>query len=194
MQMSRAFLKHSALITGTLLLAATCHGVQAGYEYDWVGGAPGYSGKIFLDAPSSAASPTGGTLADVLPGSYVTTPLGNSPIFDQPLTATFIGSMQWDQTHISGMFLLFDSTTPIINPYYGLPTVVAAQAGYFGVGNSIQNGVMYGGSYNDSPAHDDLTGHWQIVDTPEPTSFALAGLGCMAFIMFQHRVKRARRA
>ena len=194
MQMSLAFLKPTGLAVGMLLSAATCYGGQPSFEYDWTGGSPGYSGQIFLDAPSSALSPTGGTIADVLPGSSVTTPLGVFSIFNPQLSATFISSMHWDQTHITGMFLLFNSPTPIINPLFGLPTVTAAQAGYFGVGNSIQNGAIFDSSYNDFPPGDDHSGQWLIVPAPEPTPFALAGLGCLAFMVFQHRAKRVGRA
>ncbi len=194
MQMSLTFPKFAALTTGILLLAAASHGAQGSYEYDWIGGAPGFSGKIFLDAPTSAASPTGGTIADVLPGSYLTTPLDNFSLFNGPLSSEFIGTMQWDQTHISDMFLLFDSATPVTNPAYGLPAVACAQAGYFGVANGLEAGVIEeSGAFATAFANDDFSGQWELAAAPEPTSFALAGLGGMALMVFQRRAKRADR-
>lgn len=182
-----SFLKLSALTACTLLLAATCQATVGSFEYDWVGGAPGYSGKIFLDAPTSAASPTGGTLADVLPASYLTTPFGNFSLFDQPVSSTFLNAVQWDQTHISVMFLIFDSPNPVTYPYYGGPTVALAQAGTFGVANGLEDGAINNGAFATLFSTDDFTGHWQVVAAPEPTSIALAGFGCMVFLVFRLR-------
>src|SRR4051794_30502713 len=48
------------------------------FEYDWTGGAPGYSGKLFLNMQQSP--PTGGSIANVGPGSFIGTPGGEFTI------------------------------------------------------------------------------------------------------------------
>ena len=154
---------------------------QGVYEYDWIGGSLGYSGRIFLNAPSSASAPDGGTVADVLAGSYLTTPLGNYPILDTALSLHFGGwpsSLQWDQTGITAMYLFFDSTNVILDPsYYDLPSVALADVRWYDVQNGLEVAVVQGSTVGTGYANDDFSGQWLSVQTPEPTTSALAGLG-----------------
>lgn len=48
------------------------------YEYDWTGGAPGYSGQIVLNTDTSPSG--GGTLANIVSGSITTPTFGTFPI------------------------------------------------------------------------------------------------------------------
>jgi hypothetical protein len=151
------------------------------YEYQWVGGQPGFSGQLFLDAPSSASAPHGGTDADLLPGSFVSTPLGTFSVLDKGLDASFgaAGAMSWDASQISLMWLFFQPTTTIINPGYGLPAIGSAQTGEAGVGNAIEVGSLVGG-FGTVYAYDDFTGHWAAVPVPEPSAMSLILLGAAA--------------
>ena len=161
------------LLAGTIAHAANSPLI---YEYDWIGGKPGFSGKIFLDAPSSALAPHGGTDADVLPGSFVATPLGTFSILDKGLDSAFgpAGIMIWDESHISMMWLFFQPASPINNPAYNLPAIGSALAGDYNFGDAIEVGSLVGG-YGTGFAYDDFSGHWLAV--PEPATFLLLGLG-----------------
>jgi hypothetical protein len=55
-----SLLKLVALIVCSLLESGPRLGAQGTYEYDWVGGQPGFSGELFLDAPSNASAYWGG--------------------------------------------------------------------------------------------------------------------------------------
>ncbi len=166
------------------LFQVTLLDAQAGiYEYEWIGGQPGFSGLMLLDAPSSASAPHGGTDADVLPGSFVSTPLGTFSVLDKGLDASFgaAGVMSWDASQISLMWLFFQSTTPINNPAYGLPAIGSAQTGEEGVGNAIEVGSLVGG-FGTAFAYDDFTGHWAAVPVPEPSAKSLIFLGAAAVL------------
>ena len=131
MKNNYSLLEITMLAAFTLMAFGPCLEAQI-YEYDWIGGEPGYSGKIFLDAPSSTSAPDGGTIVDVLAGSYLTTPLGDYANFDSAfstLTAPWSPDVLWDQTHIIDMVLFFKPTTPINSPIYGGPTEALAQGG-----------------------------------------------------------------
>ncbi len=168
----------AALAVFTLFQVTFQNASAAIYEYDWVGGQPGFSGKIFLDAASAASAPHGGTDADVLPGSFVSTPLGTFSVLDKGLDAAFgpAGVMSWDASHISMMWLFFQPTTPINNPPYGLPAIGSAQTGVDGVGNAIEVGSLVGG-YGTVFAYDDFSGQWAAVPVPEPSAASLILLG-----------------
>jgi hypothetical protein len=187
------FFKFAVLSTGLLPVAVVCQATNI-YEYDWLGGEPGYSGKIFLDAPSSTSAPNGGTLLDVLAGSYLTTPLGNYPIFDSAfsaLTAPWAPDVVWDQTRIIDMALFFKPTTAINDPIYGQPTEALAQAGYFGVNNGLENVMTQsGGGWSTPSIRADYSGQWLAVPVPEPATFALATLGIGAARVLRHDARR----
>jgi hypothetical protein len=149
------------------------------YEYDWIGGQSGFHGQIFLDAPTSATAPHGGTFADVLGGS-LTTPLGTFPIYNPTLSSSFFVPVAWDQTRISLMDLFFEPTSPILNPVYGLPAVGQAQVNFQGVQNGLETSVLpLNGGVATAFVYDDFSGQWLAV--PEPSAltlgiFGLAGL------------------
>jgi hypothetical protein len=146
------------------------------YEYRWTGGQAGFSGSIFLDAGSSAWAPYGGTDADVLPGSFVTTPLGTFSILDKGLNSAFgpAGTMIWDESRIIFMWLFFQPASPINNPAYNLPAIGSAYANDFNGERAILVGSLDGG-YGTGFAFDDFTGQWLAI--PEPASLLLLGLG-----------------
>lgn len=158
------------------------------YEYSWIGGQSGFSGKILLDADSSALAPYGGTDADVLPGSFVTTPLGTFSMLDKGLDSAFgpAGVMIWDESHIILMWLFFQPTSPINNPAYDLPAIGSAYEddfipNFFGVPG--EGGIVVGsmvGGYGTGYAYDDFSGHWLAV--PEPATLFLLGLGSLALL------------
>lgn len=173
--------KLAAFTVFTLFQVTLQNASAAIYEYDWVGGQPGFSGKIFLDASSSASAPNGGTDADVLSGSFVSTPLGTFSVLDKGLDAAFwpLGAVSWDASHISMMWLFFQPTTPINNPGYNLPAIGSAQTGVDGVGNAIEVGSLVGG-YGTVFAYDDFSGHWAAAPVPEPSAASLILLGAAA--------------
>ena len=155
------------------------------YEYDWTGGQPGFSGKIFLDAPSSGVAPHGGRDSDVLPGSYVMSPFGTFSILNTGLDAAFGfgGVVIWDANHILGMDLFFNSPRPINNPFYNLPAIGHARADTFDSQNIIEIGSLAGG-FASVFSMDDFTGQWLAAPVPEPSAAAIlmiagavAGLG-----------------
>jgi len=159
-----ALLKLAVWIAGVWLPAAL-PAAQTYYEYDWVGGQPGFSGKIFLDAPASATALHGGTAADVLPGSYLATPLGYFPLFDATLSSSFYPTVQWDATNINTMLLFFEPTNLIIHPAYDLPALGLAQTGYQGVQNGLEASVLSESGYATAFAYDDFSGTWQFTVT-----------------------------
>jgi hypothetical protein len=145
------------------------------YEYDWVGGQPGFQGQIFLDAPTSATAPHGGTYADVVGGSLTTT-LGTFPIYSPTVSSTFFIPVGWDQTHITLMDLFFEPTSQIINPAYGLPAVGQAEVNFQGVQNGLETTVLpANGGTATAFAFDDFSGQWLAV--PEPSTLALGIFG-----------------
>jgi len=157
--------------------------IGSSFEYDWTGGQPGFSGKIFVDAPSSTLALHGGTDADVLPGSYLTTPLGTFSVLNMGLDAAFgapASSTTWDPTHIIYMNLFFDSTSPINNPAYNQPAIGAAVASPFSFPNSaLEVGSIVGG-FGTAFFEDDFTGHWLAAPVPEPSILPMLFLGCVA--------------
>ena len=92
------------------------------YEYDWVGGQPDFSGRIFLDAPSSPVE--GGTLNDIL-FATATTPYG---------TFTF------DPANLTGFASVIPSTA-----FTWTPTAITEMRFAFWNGN-IQNWMWVGPS------------------------------------------------
>jgi hypothetical protein len=192
----KAALVTFAALAACMLLVVPSVGALPIYEYDWLGGQPGFSGKLFLDAPSSGSAPNGGTVADVLEGSYLTTPLGNYPIFDSTfsyLTTPWVPDVIWDQTHIIDMVLFFKPTTPIYAPIYGQPTEAVAQVGYFGMPEGLETTIVQsGGGWFVPYAEKDSTGQWLAVPVPEPATFTLAALGVAALMVFRHRAKVGR--
>ncbi len=163
------------------------------FEYDWVGGRAGFAGKIFFDAPSSTGAPHGGNDADVLPGSFVQTPLGVFSILNLGLDAAFGApgsSASWDATHIGFMTLFFDSPIPINNPAYGQPAIGNAVVNPFsGPANAVQVGSLVGG-FGTAFFEDDFTGQWLAAPVPEPSAIAVLSLGAGA-ILTRRRQRRA---
>jgi hypothetical protein len=151
------------------------------YEYEWIGGQTGFSGEIFLDAPSSALAPNGGRDTDVLPGSFLSTPLGTFSVLDTGLDASFgaAGAMSWNSSQITVMWLFFQPTTPINNPAYNKPAIGAAIVGEEGVGNAIEVGSLVGG-FGTAYAFDDFSGQWLAAPVPEPAIASLILLGAIA--------------
>jgi hypothetical protein len=174
---SVALMMFAALFLSPLSLQAS----TPAYEYDWVGGKPGFSGKILLDAPSSALALHGSTDADVLAGSFVATPLGTFSVLNLSLDAAFgpAGHMSWDPSQITQMWLFFDSTTPINNPGYNQPAIGSALAGDPTYGSAIEIGSLVGG-YGTAFGFDDFSGHWAAAPVPEPPSSVLILLAALA--------------
>ncbi len=167
--------------------------VVASYEYDWTGGKPGYSSKIFLNAPSSAQAADGGRDADVLPGSYMTTPFGTFSIMDYGLNAAFGfgGLMIWDQTHIIAMDLFFQPVSSINNPAYNQPAIGHARANTFNNEDALEVGSLVGG-FGPAFFMDDFTGHWLPAPVPEPSVFAVLFLGAGAALSRRQKVRGIR--
>jgi hypothetical protein len=154
------------------------------FEYDWVGGQPGFSGQIFLNAPSSSLAADGGSDADVLPGSFVATPLGTFSLLNHGLDTAFDppgNAMIWDQTHVLYMNLFFDPVTPINNPAFGSPAIGNALANvFYPPNNAVEVGSLAGG-FSTAYFEDDFAGQWLAV--PEPPPAVLLGVfGVMAGI------------
>lgn len=182
MKSNFSFLNLATLVVLTLMAFGARLGAQI-YEYDWIGGESGFSGKIFLNAPSSASAPDGGTIADVLTGSYLTTPLGTFNIFDSAYsqeTYPIRQNLAWNQTHITVAMLFFKSPTVVYDPYFGWPAEGVAQVGW-GVANGLENAVVEGGgAWATQTAEDDFSGQWLAV--PEPTTFMLMATGVLALV------------
>ena len=174
-----------------LFIEASLEAQSAGYEYDWVGGKPGYSGTIFLDAPSYASAPNGGTVADILAGSYLTTPLGTYSVLDAADSwgvASWVPNLLWDQKKITAIFAMFQPTDPILDPSFYLPSVAVAQVQWFGAGNEIEVGSMpFPRTFETDFGNDDLTGQWLAVPVPEPSTLALAGFGAALSLCFRSK-------
>ena len=160
------------------------------YEYDWTGLQPGFSGKIFLNAASSALALDGGSDADVLPGSFVATPLGTFSILDRGLDGAFGygGLMNWDTSSIHAMDLFFQPVSPIINPPYGLPAIGLAHAGNNVVnsGDALIVGSLVGG-FGTVFSEDDFTGHW--IAVPEPSGISMLAIGLVAMLSRHRRFR-----
>ena len=182
------------LLGAALLFQANVYSAPSAaiaYEYDWTGGQSGFSGKIFLNAPTSASSPDGGTDADVLPGSYIATPFGTFSILDHGLDAAFGfgGLMIWDASAIQAMDLFFQPATPLINPVYNLPAIGHTRADVFDNQYAIEVGSLAGG-FATAFFMDDFSGHWLIAPAPEPTAAAILALAGGVLVLkrrFNHR-------
>lgn len=185
MKNNSSFLKLTTLAAFTLIAFAGILEAQI-YEYDWIGGQPGFSGKLFLDAPSSASAPHGGNVADVLPGSYLTTPIGSYTIFDFTYSSSYFSTVSWDQSHVSLAMLFFQSTTTIYDPYFGLPSEGETQVGVLGVTSGIQIIIRESnGGFATQTHEDDYSGRWLAVPVPEPATFAFAAIAVAALIVFR---------
>ena len=189
MKHNLSFLKSITLLAFTLAFGT---GLEAQiYEYDWIGGEPGFSGKIFLDAPSSASAPHGGTVADVLTGSYLTTPIGTYPIFDSAYSSVYSSVVSWDQTHIITAVLFFQPTTTIYDPYFGQPSEAETQVGALGVASGIQIIIRESnGGFATQTHEDDYTGRWLAVPVPEPSTIILVAVAAAVFIVFRYLLSR----
>ncbi len=194
MKTELAFVKLAAVLSLALGLATTRLAAQGSFEYDWMGGAPGFTGKIFLDASASAGAPNGGSQADVLPGSYLVTPLGNFPVYDPASTfalSPYPGNVRWDASQITLMFLIFGATNAIAYPVYGQQAVGAAVVGSTGVTQGVETGVLpTGGGFQTIKATGDFGGQW--LAAPEPSTLALTGLGAAAWLGYRRRVMSGR--
>ena len=107
--------------------------------YTWKGGAPGYSGTIVLDSPSS----TGGSVSDIV--SWVQ----STPLFLNVADLSLVGSdapFTWNSSEITSMDIF---TT---NFFFG-PNLEAAA----GVGGNVL-------AINDLILQEDTTGSWKAPD------------------------------
>lgn len=165
------------LLAAVAFLQVALAGATGIYTYEWIGGQPGFSGQIILDAPSSAAALHPGTDGDVLPGSYVTTPLGTFNVLDRALDAEFgAGAPFWDESRISVISLFFDASGPVGNPYWGQPAVGSASIGFFNPGGMVAVfTIMSNGSIASAYVNDDLTGQWLAVPEPSGNLFLVWG-------------------
>jgi hypothetical protein len=173
-----------AVIIACAWLPASCFGVVTPpFEYDWTGGAPGFSGQLFLNAPSSALASDGGSVNDVLAGSYLTTPLGTFSILDPGDSSAFDGQLLWNQQGISIMWLFLQPTTPIsYGPTGGTPAMALAEAGIHGVDFSLEVGSLINGGFTTAYASDDFGGQWLAAPAPEPASLALLSAGAILLL------------
>jgi hypothetical protein len=148
-----------ALIACVLLMTLAKLGAQGAFEYDWVGGKPGFSGKIFLNAPSSASALDGGTMSDILPGSYLSGPLDYYYILDTSLTELYGGpnpNLQWNQTRITFMAIFFEANYP--------SSVGQALANTFGHPEAIMTGYYSSSTgFVYENGDFDTTGQWLAV-------------------------------
>ena len=121
-------------------------------------------------------------MADVLPGSYLTTPLGNYPIFDSAYSQEYTPTFVWDRNQIVDMCLFFQPTSPIYDPYlFGLPSEAMAIVGYYGFTTGIGNIVrVSGGGWDTYNPRNDYSGQWLAV-VPEPSFSSAAGLTLFLF-------------
>jgi hypothetical protein len=89
-----------------LLFAAFAVTGRANQEYDWTGGAPGFSGSIVLDSNSN----TNGTLADIV-SVVITDPEHTFDVVPGSFLDSFDGTeaFSWNPSQITGMSILFDS-------------------------------------------------------------------------------------
>ncbi len=102
--------KTHAVTMGVLLVGASLPVLGGNYEYDWVGGKPGFSGKIILDAPVSPLG--GGSAADII-SIQVTTPINgtlsypSAEIGDDAFYgwATYSGQFTWNSQQITSMLV-----------------------------------------------------------------------------------------
>jgi hypothetical protein len=163
----------------TLLQVGSVVYADGVYEYRWVAIKPGFSGSIFLDAPSSATAPHGGNHDDILPGSFVTTPLGTFTILDKGLDDSFgpMGYMIWDESRIILMESFFQSTSPINYPYYDQPAIGSARADEFDNDGWVVSGCLAAGGFAILHPYADYAGHW--VAVPEPATLVLVGVGAI---------------
>lgn len=163
------------------------------YEYDWIGGRSAYSGRIFLDAPSSALAPNGGTDADVLPGSFVSTPFGTFSVVDRGLDAGFYPSQwSWDASQMSLMGLFLQPTTPIFYQSSSgrVPATAWVTAGVLDRAD-IQVGAYSGDGFETHVSTGDQTGQWLAV-VPEPSAVGLLAVGGTAIIARRRDLRRSR--
>jgi hypothetical protein len=164
---------NSIVIAGFLLLSHP-NAFATVFEYDWTGHKPGYSGKIFLDAPSSTLAPNGGNDADLMPGSYVTTPFGTFSLVDHGLNSSFFPlQWEWNATQITSIGLFLQPTTSISYNGRG-PATAWLTAGVLDDAN-IQVGMYTGSGFETHINDGDGTGLWLAV--PEPSASGLLTLG-----------------
>lgn len=92
----------------TVLGVATAFQARANQEYDWTGGAAGYSGTIILDSNSNSA----GTIADIV-SATITTPQGTY-VFDR--TQVYSSDellFAWNPSQITDMLIDWYSSAPL---------------------------------------------------------------------------------
>jgi len=153
------------------------------YEYDWVGGMPGYSGKIFLNASSSALASDGGTIYDVLPGTYVSTPYGTYSDYSLAFSGAYFTSLQWNQSSITLMMLFFNAGQ--------LDGAVALSHADL-ASNAIEGGSYpSNGGFSSPISEQDQSGQWLAVSVPEPNVPSLAAFGLAALIFNRLRQRRS---
>jgi len=164
------------------------------YEYDWIGGRPGYSGSIFLDASSSALALNGGTDADLLPGSFVSTPFGTFSVVDRGIDAGFYPSRwSWDAARISLMGLFLQPTTPIFYQSSSgrVPATAWVTSGVLDT-SDIQVGAYSSEGFETHVSTGDQAGQWLAVVVPEPSAVGLLALGGAAIIVCRRDLRLGR--
>jgi len=150
-------MKPFAAIAAVLLFCTSAY-ARTSYEFDWVGGQPGYAGRLFLDAPAK----TSGTTADVL-GGFVESPTFGHSAFNAT-TASNFGPLDWTTTGFINLRLSWSNG----------PTQARAYSSFVGG----TDGVTF---------DTDSTGSWIFAGASVPdagSTFAfsvIAFLGMLAF-------------
>lgn len=142
----------------TVLSVATAFQARANQEYDWTGGAAGYSGTIILDSNSNPA----GTIADIV-SAQITTPQGTYVFdptqvdFNQPIFA-------WNPSQITDMWINWSSSAP-----------------YTGFGENYNGtGLNFVGS-GDGSEYVDYSGSWTAASSVPDGGATIALLGGALF-------------
>jgi hypothetical protein len=135
------------------------------YEYRWVGGADGYSGKLFLNVPQSPSG--GGSTNNIGPGSFIGTPGGLFTINLE--TAVSSQAFTWDSSGINNMFISW--TKDVRTPSIGSDAFIMFQGS---PGNSqVHSLVISNTSTGEGLEFFDFSGTWTAI--PEPNSAVAVG-------------------
>jgi len=150
------------------------------YEYDWVGGTPGYYGTLILDSPSS----TGGSINDVV-SLTITTPINGTIVADlNPADGNAYladSTFTWNSSQITEMGILgFDAAGDY---------VIAAQ-NLSGSGLNQLSGELASTAYDEV----DIGGSWVAAPVPEPGTVISGVLLMVPFGVNTFRKLRQNRA
>ena len=157
-------MKRIISLFGFILISAISARAQ-NTTYHWVGGAPGFSGTIILDSPSSQA----GSLKDIISISLFTPRFGSLSLDPNTISLTD-PQFTWNSTGITEMFIAGLSSSPFIQ---------AAVIENSGGGNAL-SAIDF---LHQQPSID-TSGSWQGTPLPDvENSACLFGfsLACVAF-------------